>query len=84
MGAERRSEVVRGCVRPVNQVPAWGESRERAEVTRQAVRGLEPGCLGGVGEGQGVPQWRCAVPHALLAVCKAVRADHGLRLARPG
>jgi len=24
MGAERRSRVVRGCVRPVNQVPAWG------------------------------------------------------------
>jgi Reverse transcriptase (RNA-dependent DNA polymerase) len=55
MGAERGGRVVRGCVRSINQVLTWEESRERAEVARQAVRGLEAGCLGGVGEGQGEP-----------------------------
>ena len=34
--------------------------------------------------GATVPEWRWAVPRALLAGCKAARADHGLRLVRSG
>src|SRR5438876_2639104 len=53
MGAERRGRVVRGCVRSINRALAWEESRERVEITRQAVRYIEAGGLGGVGESQG-------------------------------
>ena len=37
MGAERRGRAIRGCVRSINQVLSWEESRGRAEVVEQVV-----------------------------------------------
>jgi hypothetical protein len=34
--------------------------------------------------GATVPEWPCAMPRVLLAACKAVRVDHGLRRVRSG
>ena len=52
-GVERRGRVVRGCCLPDQPEVLREESRGRAESIRQAVRDLEAGGLGGVGEGKG-------------------------------